>query len=121
MIDHAVDHFGRLDCLVNNAGRGSQFATIADVDLEQFDAVIAVHLRAVLAGMKMRRGLWRCRDGQHHQRRECQRNTGKYTGMQADEADHNPEYADFVTMPAQATRSAAAHDPSGRSSSIDQL
>ena len=52
MIDHAVGGFGRLDCLVNNAGRGSQFATIPDVDLEQFDAVIAVHLRAVLAGMK---------------------------------------------------------------------
>lgn len=52
MIDHAVACFGRLDCLVNNAGRGSQFAAIADVDLEQFDAVIAVHLRAVLAGMK---------------------------------------------------------------------
>jgi NAD(P)-dependent dehydrogenase (short-subunit alcohol dehydrogenase family) len=52
MIGHAVDHFGRLDCLMNNAGRGSQFAAIADVDLEQFDALIAVHLRAVLAGMK---------------------------------------------------------------------
>jgi NAD(P)-dependent dehydrogenase (short-subunit alcohol dehydrogenase family) len=52
MLDHAVDRFGRLDCLMNNAGRGSQFAAIADVDLEQFDAVIAVHLRAVLAGMK---------------------------------------------------------------------
>jgi len=52
MIDHAVERFGRLDCLMNNAGRGSQFAAIADVDLEQFDAVIAVHLRAVLAGMK---------------------------------------------------------------------
>lgn len=52
MIGHAVDRFGRLDCLMNNAGRGSQFAAIADVDLEQFDAVIAVHLRAVLAGMK---------------------------------------------------------------------
>lgn len=52
MIGHAVDRFGRLDCLINNAGRGSQFAAIADVDLEQFDAVIAVHLRAVLAGMK---------------------------------------------------------------------
>ncbi len=52
MIEHAVDRFGRLDCLVNNAGRGSQFTTIADVDLEQFDAVIAVHVRAVLAGMK---------------------------------------------------------------------
>lgn len=52
MIDHAVDRFGRLDCLMNNAGKGSQFTAIADVDLEQFDAVIAVHLRAVLAGMK---------------------------------------------------------------------
>lgn len=52
MIHHAVKRFGRLDCLVNNAGRGSQFATIADADLEEFDAVIAVHLRAVLAGMK---------------------------------------------------------------------
>jgi NAD(P)-dependent dehydrogenase (short-subunit alcohol dehydrogenase family) len=52
MIDHAVDRFGRVDCLMNNAGRGSQFATIADADLEQFDAVIAVHVRAVLAGMK---------------------------------------------------------------------
>src|SRR5947208_12241495 len=52
MIDHAVNRFGRLDCLMNNAGRSSQYAAIADVDLEQFDAVIAVHLRAVLAGMK---------------------------------------------------------------------
>jgi NAD(P)-dependent dehydrogenase (short-subunit alcohol dehydrogenase family) len=52
MIDHAVERFGRLDCLVNSAGRSSQYSTIADVDLEQFDAVIAVHLRAVLAGMK---------------------------------------------------------------------
>jgi NAD(P)-dependent dehydrogenase (short-subunit alcohol dehydrogenase family) len=52
MIAHAVDHFGRLDCLVNNAGRSSQYATIADADLSEFDAVIAVHLRAVLAAMK---------------------------------------------------------------------
>ena len=52
MIDHAVERFGQLDCLMNNAGRSSQFATIADADLEQFDAVIAVHARGVLAGMK---------------------------------------------------------------------
>src|SRR5258708_13693077 len=52
MIGHAVDRFGRLDCLMNNAGRSSQFATIADVDLEQFYPVISLHLRAVLAGMK---------------------------------------------------------------------
>jgi NAD(P)-dependent dehydrogenase (short-subunit alcohol dehydrogenase family) len=52
MIDHAVEHFGRLDCLMNNAGRSAPYATIADVDLEEFDGVISVHLRAVLAGMK---------------------------------------------------------------------
>jgi NAD(P)-dependent dehydrogenase (short-subunit alcohol dehydrogenase family) len=52
MIDHAVDRFDRLDCLVNNAGKSSQYVAIADVDLEQFDAVIGMHLRAVLAGMK---------------------------------------------------------------------
>lgn len=52
MIAHAVDRFGRLDCLVNNAGRSSQYAPFTEVDLEQFDAVIAVHLRAVLAGVK---------------------------------------------------------------------
>jgi NAD(P)-dependent dehydrogenase (short-subunit alcohol dehydrogenase family) len=52
MINHAVERFGGLDCLMNNAGIGAPFAAIADVDLEQFDAVIAVHLRAVLAGMK---------------------------------------------------------------------
>lgn len=52
MIAYAVERFGRLDCLVNNAGRSSQYAAFTDVDLEQFDAVIAVHLRAVLAGIK---------------------------------------------------------------------
>lgn len=52
MVDHAVDRFGRLDCLINNAGVPSQFVAIPDVDLQQFDAVMAVHVRAVLAGMK---------------------------------------------------------------------
>ncbi len=33
MIDHAVDRFGHVDCLMNNAGRSSQYAAIADVDL----------------------------------------------------------------------------------------
>src|SRR5260370_10260762 len=37
MIVHAVDRFGRLDCLMNNAGRSAPFATIADVDLAKFD------------------------------------------------------------------------------------
>jgi len=52
MIGHAIDRFGRLDCLVSNAGTGSQRVGIADVDLADFDAAIAVHVRGVLAGMK---------------------------------------------------------------------
>jgi len=52
MVEHAVERFDRLDCLINNAGRSSPYAAIANVDLEQFDAVIAVHLRAVFAAMK---------------------------------------------------------------------
>ena len=52
MIEAAVARFGRLDCLVNNAGVGSQPVSIAEADLEQFDATIAVHLRGVLAAIK---------------------------------------------------------------------
>jgi NAD(P)-dependent dehydrogenase (short-subunit alcohol dehydrogenase family) len=52
MITFAVERFGRLDCLINNAGMGSQRVGIAEVDLDDFDATIAVHLRGVLAAMK---------------------------------------------------------------------
>jgi NAD(P)-dependent dehydrogenase (short-subunit alcohol dehydrogenase family) len=52
MIGSTVEKFGRVDCLVNNAGAGSQRAAIAEADLAQFDAAIAVHLRAALAGIK---------------------------------------------------------------------
>ena len=52
MIAYAVAEFGRLDCLMNNAGVGSGYQDIAAVDLKQFDAVIAVHVRGPLATMK---------------------------------------------------------------------
>jgi NAD(P)-dependent dehydrogenase (short-subunit alcohol dehydrogenase family) len=52
MIAGAVERFGRLDCLVNNAGWGSPRVAVAEADLAQFDAEIAVHVRAVLAGIK---------------------------------------------------------------------
>jgi NAD(P)-dependent dehydrogenase (short-subunit alcohol dehydrogenase family) len=37
---------------MNNAGSGSGYTEIANVDLKHFDAVIAVHVRGALAGMK---------------------------------------------------------------------
>lgn len=52
MIAHAVKTFGRLDCLMNNAGSGSGYQEISRLDLKQFDQVIAVHVRGALAGMK---------------------------------------------------------------------
>lgn len=52
MIAHAVQKFGRLDCLINNAGIGSGYQDIDKVDLQQFDAAIAVHVRGPLAAMK---------------------------------------------------------------------
>lgn len=52
MIDHALATFGRLDCLFNNAGNPGRMTSIADVDMEHFDATMATHVRGVLLGMK---------------------------------------------------------------------
>jgi NAD(P)-dependent dehydrogenase (short-subunit alcohol dehydrogenase family) len=52
MIDHAVDRFGRVDCLVNNAGVPSPMVSIAEVDGGHFDEVFGVNVRGVLLGMK---------------------------------------------------------------------
>lgn len=51
-IAHAVQTFGRIDCLMNNAGIGSGYQDIDKVDLERFDATIGVHVRGPLAAMK---------------------------------------------------------------------
>jgi len=53
MIDVAVDTFGQLDVLFNNAGiGGGKRALLPDVDEEAFDRQIAVHLKGVFLGMK---------------------------------------------------------------------
>src|ERR1700736_3755439 len=38
MVDHAVTRFGRLDCLVNNAGSGSPMVSITEVAAEHFSS-----------------------------------------------------------------------------------
>jgi len=48
----AVDKFGRLDVLVNNAGMGSPYARVEKLNLDEFDRMIAVHVRGALAHMK---------------------------------------------------------------------
>lgn len=48
----AEAHFGRLDCLFNNAGVGGARDPADAVTAEGFDSVMHLHLRAALFGMK---------------------------------------------------------------------
>ena len=52
MIAHAVNKFGRLDCVFNNAGIPGLGGPIANIPTEEFDMVIAVLLRGVFLGIK---------------------------------------------------------------------
>jgi NAD(P)-dependent dehydrogenase (short-subunit alcohol dehydrogenase family) len=52
MIKHAFDRFGRLDCLFNNAGDASEGNGIVNIDVQSFNAAMAVHVGGVLLGMK---------------------------------------------------------------------
>jgi NAD(P)-dependent dehydrogenase (short-subunit alcohol dehydrogenase family) len=52
MVDHAVVRFGRLDCLVNNAGSGSPMVSITEVEAEHFSSVFNTNVRGVMFGMK---------------------------------------------------------------------
>jgi len=48
----AVKHFGRLDCLFNNAGTGGPHDAADGVTAEGFDSVMHLHVRAALFGIK---------------------------------------------------------------------
>jgi len=51
-IEHALERFGRLDIMFNNAGFGGARDGIAELTEEGWDATMAVLLRAVFLGMK---------------------------------------------------------------------
>src|SRR5260370_2987991 len=52
LIAHAVEKFGRIDCLCNNAGRPAQSGGIDGLHVERFDAAMATLVRSVMLGMK---------------------------------------------------------------------
>jgi NAD(P)-dependent dehydrogenase (short-subunit alcohol dehydrogenase family) len=52
MIDDAVKAFGRVDCLVNNAGIPSPMVSIVEIDVPTIDRLMAVNVRGVLLGIK---------------------------------------------------------------------
>jgi NAD(P)-dependent dehydrogenase (short-subunit alcohol dehydrogenase family) len=52
MIEHAVASFGRLDCLVNNAGVPAPMESIIEIDVPTIDQLLAVNVRGVLLGIK---------------------------------------------------------------------
>lgn len=52
LIAGTVEHFGRLDCAVNNAAISPDNRPIADADMDAFDRVLRVNLRAVMLCMK---------------------------------------------------------------------
>src|ERR1043166_6028224 len=52
LIGTAVDKFGRIDCLFNNAGGPAQTGGIEGLDVDKFDAAMATLVRSVMLGMK---------------------------------------------------------------------
>ena len=52
MVAHAVTRFGRLDCLVNNAGGGSPMVSITEVSGDDFSSVFDTNVRGAMFGMK---------------------------------------------------------------------
>jgi NADP-dependent 3-hydroxy acid dehydrogenase YdfG len=52
MIDHAVTKFGRLNCLVNNAGSGSPMVSITELATEHFTSMFDTNVRGVMFAMK---------------------------------------------------------------------
>jgi len=52
MIDQTVKWFGRVDCLVNNAGVPSPMVSITEIDVPTIDQLLAVNVRGVLLGIK---------------------------------------------------------------------
>lgn len=52
LLEMALTRFGRLDCVVNNAGAGGVYGPIGDTPVDGFDTTISLLLRSVFLGTK---------------------------------------------------------------------
>jgi NAD(P)-dependent dehydrogenase (short-subunit alcohol dehydrogenase family) len=52
LIEQTLAWFGRIDCLVNNAGVPAPMVSITDIDVETIDRLLAINVRGVLLGIK---------------------------------------------------------------------
>jgi NAD(P)-dependent dehydrogenase (short-subunit alcohol dehydrogenase family) len=52
MVDMTVEWFGRVDCLVNNAGIPAPMVSVTEVDVATIDQVLAVNVKGVVLGIK---------------------------------------------------------------------
>lgn len=52
LVQAAVDRFGKLDCIFNNAGTGGDFAPMIELSAEGLDRTLAILTRSVLSGHK---------------------------------------------------------------------
>ena len=52
LIEGTLERFGRIDCVISNAGAASTTGSIADTDPQAFDHDLAVHVRAPFLAMK---------------------------------------------------------------------
>ena len=51
-VKRALDEYGRLDCVFNNAGFGGAVGPIEEIPVEEYDRTMSVLLRGVFLGMK---------------------------------------------------------------------
>jgi NAD(P)-dependent dehydrogenase (short-subunit alcohol dehydrogenase family) len=51
-VQACVSEFGRIDCVVNNAGVGGAFGKLTDIEVEDWDYTFAVLVRGVFLGIK---------------------------------------------------------------------
>lgn len=59
----AVNEYGRLDCMFNNAGIAGAVGPIESVSVEAFDKTVAVNLRGVFLGVKHAAGVMKKQGG----------------------------------------------------------